>query len=149
VPLLACSPDATFEAEIEALPSLSLEELRQLWQELYGDRPPAAFRRKLLARGIAYGRQAKRYGGLPASIRRRLKRSANNLVSGGSRARSPKLKTGTRLVREWNGATHVVDVMDGCFVWKGERYRSLSLIARKITGARWSGPRFFGLRAES
>ncbi len=141
--------DATFEAEIEALPDLSIEELRGLWQDIYGYPAPAAFRRKLLARGIAYEHQAKRYGGLSPSISRRLQRLANDLSSGKTRARSAKLKTGTRLVRDWNGITHVVDVVDGGFVWRGERYRSLSVVARAITGARWSGPRFFGLRASS
>jgi hypothetical protein len=57
------------------------------------------------------------------------------------------LKTGARLVREWNGVTHVIEVADTGFVWKGVRYRSLSAVARAITGARWSGPRFFGTSA--
>jgi hypothetical protein len=141
--------DAAFEAEIEALPDLSLEELRRMWQDLYGEPAPSAFRRKLLARGIAYERQAKRYGGLTPSVRRRLHRAANDLSSGNPPVRSARLKSGTRLVRDWNGTTHVVDVVEGGFVWKGEHYRSLSIIARTITGARWSGPRFFGLRAGS
>jgi hypothetical protein len=59
---------------------------------------------------------------------------------------SPALKPGGRLIREWNGVTHVVDVVDGGFLWNGQRYASLSPIARAITGARWSGPRFFGLK---
>jgi Protein of unknown function (DUF2924) len=139
--------DAAFESEIEALPDLSLEELRGLWQDIYDYPAPAAFRRKLLARGIAYERQAKRYGGLSPSISRRLQRVANDLSSGKPPARSAKLKTGTRLVRDWNGTTHVVEVVDGGFVWREERYRSLSVVARAITGARWSGPRFFGLKA--
>jgi len=141
--------DAGFEAEIEALPDLSLEELRGLWQDIYGYPAPSAFRRKLLARGVAYEWQTKRYGGLSPSISRRLQRAASDLSSGKPPAQSSKLKAGTRFVRDWNGATHVVDVVDGGFIWKGERYRSLSVIARTITGARWSGPRFFGLKAGS
>ncbi len=148
VRILASSRDSAFEAEIEALPDLDLEQLRRLWQEAYGDPPPTAFRRKLLARGVAYERQARRYGGLSPSVRRRLQRAVNDLSTGRAPARSPKLKAGARLVREWNGTTHVVDVVEGGFLWKGERYRSLSVIARTITGARWSGPRFFGLLAE-
>jgi len=62
---------------------------------------------------------------------------------------SPALKPGGRLLREWNGVTHVVDVTDGGFVWKGETWRSLSAIAREITGAHWSGPRFFGLNGKA
>ncbi|WP_423827748.1 DUF2924 domain-containing protein [Shimia abyssi] len=60
--------------------------------------------------------------------------------------RDPALKPGGRLIREWNGVTHVVEVVEGGFLWKGQRYASLSPIARAITGARWSGPRFFGLK---
>jgi hypothetical protein len=142
------SRDASFEVEIEALPDLGLEELRKLWQKTYGEPPPMAFRRKLLARGIAYERQAKWYGGLSPSVRRRLQRAANDLSIGRAPARSSKLKPGTRLLREWNGTTHIIDVAEGGFLWRGKRYRSLSVIARSITGARWSGPRFFGLQAE-
>ena len=61
---------------------------------------------------------------------------------------SPGLQPGARLVREWNGSTHMVEVVDGGFVWNGERHRSLSVIARTITGDRWSGPRFFGLSSD-
>jgi hypothetical protein len=145
----ASARDTAFEAEIEGLLDLGLQELRSLWQQFYGSPAPVAFRRKLLARGITYERQAKRYSDLSPSIRRRLQRAANDLSSGRTPARSAKLKAGTRLVRDWNGATRVVDAVDGGFVWKGERYRSLSVIARTITGARWSGPRFFGLQAGS
>jgi hypothetical protein len=66
----------------------------------------------------------------------------------GSRKASPKLQPGARLVREWNGVSHVVEVIENGFVWNGCRHRSLSAIARAITGARWSGPRFFGLTSE-
>ena len=61
------------------------------------------------------------------------------------RWRAPTLQSGARLVREWNGVNHVVEVIEGGYVWNGDRHRSLSAIARAITGARWSGPRFFGL----
>ena len=65
-----------------------------------------------------------------------------------SRTAAPVLQPGTRLVREWNGTTHIVEVIEGGYVWNGDRLRSLSAIARSITGARWSGPRFFGLSSE-
>ncbi len=91
--------------------------------------------------------QAKRYGGLKPAIDRWLRMIANGTADGdhGGRKASPRLEPRTRLVREWNGVSHVVEVIEGGFVWNGDRHRSLSSIARAITGARWSGPRFFGL----
>ncbi len=61
---------------------------------------------------------------------------------------APQVASGTRLIREWNGVTHVVDAVDDGFIWQGARYGSLSAVARAITGARWSGPRFFGVTSE-
>ena len=91
--------------------------------------------------------QAKKYGGLKPAVGRRLQKIANGLAVGDrvSVIAKPKLNDGARLVREWNGCTHVVEVVEGGFVWNGERHSSLSAIASAITGARWSGPRFFGL----
>ncbi len=91
--------------------------------------------------------QAKRYGGLKPATDRRLRMFANGTADGdhGGRKTAPKLQSGARLVREWNGVNHVVEVIEGGYVWNGDRHRSLSAIARAITGARWSGPRFFGL----
>ena len=71
------------------------------------------------------------------------------IAAGKDRPASPKLRSGGRLVREWNGVSHVVDVTDAGYLWRGERHRSLSAIARAITGAHWSGPRFFGLTGRS
>ena len=97
-----------------------------------------------MVRAIAYEMQAKCYRGLRPAVARRLDK-----VAGGETENTPKtpaLNPGTRLFREWNGATHTVDVTDDGFEWRGETYGSLSAIAWQITGARWSGPRFFGLR---
>jgi hypothetical protein len=80
---------------------------------------------------------------LPTALRARLDR----IAAGAERKASPKIKPGARLLREWNGTTHVVDVLPDGFLWNGTRHRSLSAIARAITGARWSGPRFFGIVA--
>ena len=101
----------------------------------------------MLVRAIAYEIQAKKFGGLKPAIGRRLRKIAEGLVVGDEVATStkPKLNVGARLIREWNGYSHVVEVVEGGFIWNGERYTSLSAIARGITGARWSGPRFFGL----
>jgi len=79
---------------------------------------------------------------LPKGFVGKLEKAARDEPS----ATSPALKPGGRLIREWNGTTHLVDVVNGGFLWNGQRYASLSPIARGITGARWSGPRFFGLK---
>jgi hypothetical protein len=138
---------ARVEAEIEDLPRFSRPELVVRWRKLHGAEPPKGISRALLIRAIAFATQAKRYGGLKPAVARQLHKVADGPSSGkeAKAGTSPKLRPGTRLVREWNGSTHMVEVVDGGFVWNGERHRSLSVIARTITGARWSGPRFFGL----
>ena len=80
--------------------------------------------------------------GKVAALRARLDR----IAAGEERKASPTLQPGSRLLREWNGTTHVVDITDAGYVWNGKSHRSLSAIAREITGARWSGPRFFGIQ---
>ncbi len=137
---------ARLEREIEALADLTRAELVERWRTHYTD-PPKGISRRLLIRAIAYEMQAKRYGGLKPATDRRLRMIANGMVNGnlGGRKASRRLQPGARLVREWNGASHVVEVIEGGFIWNGDRHRSLSAIARTITGARWSGPRFFGL----
>jgi hypothetical protein len=105
--------------------------------------------RDLLMRGITYKLQERPLGGLSKSILRKLEERLN-LDSEPSDAQKPpppiSLKAGTRLVREWRGVTHTVLVHADGFEWNGQRYRSLTIVAREITGAHWSGPRFFGLR---
>ena len=93
---------------------------------------------------LAYAYQAKLQGGASAALSRRMAK----LISGtpiAEVAAPRKLKPGVRLVREWNGKTHTVEVIENGYIWKGTRYLSLSAVARAITGARWSGPRFFGI----
>lgn len=102
---------------------------------------PRRMSRVLLARILAYEVQVKAKGGIPAALRRRLTNIANETA----RKKTTGLKPGARLVREWNGISHVVDVVETGFIWKGETYRSLTAIATAITGTRWSGPRFFNL----
>lgn len=103
--------------------------------------------RPLLVRAVAYEMQAKVYGGLKAATERRLSLIAHGKEDSdrGNCNTAAKLRPGARLVREWNGTTHTVEVVEGGYLWSGNRYRSLSAIARAITGAHWSGPRFFGL----
>lgn len=120
------------------------------WVAEFGQRPPAKASREFLRRGLAYQAQASEFGGLPEVTQKRLNRLAAQVESDPSFAapkeRAPK--AGTRLVREWQGQTHTVTVLDVGFGYLGRRYKSLSKIAREITGTRWSGPAFFGLNIQ-
>jgi hypothetical protein len=131
---------------LEALPALSPDELRNEWRRLYRNQPPR-LSRDLLVRAIAYRIQELRYGGLSKATSRKLaalvqaRRSDGEIAS----AAAQRIRAGARLVREWSGRTHNVTVEEEGFTYAGRSYRSLSAIAREITGAPWSGPRFFGL----
>ncbi|EYD74332.1 Putative bacteriophage-related protein [Rubellimicrobium mesophilum DSM 19309] len=135
------------------LEGMDRKALLALWAATLGGEPPARLSRPFLRRILAWELQTRAAGGLPAAVKRRLESLAATQVGGRKSkmetATSPKLKPGGRLLREWNGVTHVVDVVEGGFLWRGERHRSLSAIARAITGAHWSGPRFFGLQESS
>ena len=135
---------------LEALPALSPAELRSEWRRLYRSQPPR-LSRDLLIRAIAYRIQELRYGGLSKATRRKLAALVNAPQSEGEIApeTAQKIRTGARLVREWNGRTHTVTVTEEGFTYTGRSYRSLTAIAREITGAHWSGPRFFGLARRS
>jgi Protein of unknown function (DUF2924) len=100
--------------------------------------------RALMEKAIAYEVQVKAFGALPARTRRALREAAK---ADGRSGISNLPSRGTRLVREWNGALHEVEVLEDGYLWRGARHRSLSAIARAITGTKWSGPRFFGLVA--
>lgn len=132
------------DTALDDIVSLSREQLVERWQSQYGTPPPKGISQKLMMRAMAYESQLRREGGVSAALSRRLARLANGAPV--SAAAAPRtLKPGARLVREWNGRTHTVEVVDGGCVWDGTRYRSLSAVARAITGTRWSGPRFFGV----
>ena len=145
--MLTLGSNDRLENDLAALADLARAELVERWRIHYRTDPPKGISRPLLIRAIAYEMQAKRYGGLKPAIARRLQMIANGTADGdhGNRKASPTLQPGARLIREWNGVSHVVEVIEGGFIWNGDRHRSLSAIARAITGARWSGPRFFGL----
>ncbi len=104
---------------------------------------PSGISSNLLGALVAYEIQAASRGGLPARLRSQLLMIAQNAPI----VLTPSLRSGSRLVREWNGTSHIVDVVKDGFVYRGQTYKSLSAIAREITGARWSGPRFFGLKS--
>jgi hypothetical protein len=131
------------EAEILALPKLGRPRLQKRWRELFKAAPPISFTPDLLARGIAWRLQENALGGLSASSRRLL--SDESSASTSRRSARVSLRPGNRLVRRWRGRTYVVEVTGDGLVYDGERFSSLSVIASKITGTRWSGPKFFGL----
>jgi hypothetical protein len=139
------------EAKLTAIETLGLPELRSEWRRLYRKPPPHRLSRDLLIRGIAYKIQEAVHGGLSKPTLRRLKILSDQSASGaGSKLeRQATFKPGTTLLREWNGTTHEVQVIADGFEWRGQTYASLSKIAKAITGAHWSGPRFFGLRART
>jgi hypothetical protein len=120
--------------------------VRAEWQGLFRSEPPR-ISRDLLLRGIAYRRQELQHGGLGKTTRRKLKTLAKMFQTTGRVGPDPglALKPGARLVREWHGRTHTVTVTEEGFEYAGTSYASLTKIAKKITGAHWSGPRFFGL----
>jgi hypothetical protein len=133
---------------LERLPELDLGELRQQWSALYKIEASPHLSRELLLRAVAYRMQEVALGGLLPQRQRQLRHIAQELKETGetrSRAR-PQLKPGTRLIREWQGRTYEVLVLDDGFSWQGTQYRSLSALARTITGTAWSGPLFFGLK---
>jgi Protein of unknown function (DUF2924) len=126
---------------IADLDGMNRKGLAKLWSDLIGVDVPASMSQQMQRRFLAFELQARVEGGLLAALRARLDR----IAAGDERTPSPTLQHGSRFLREWNGTTHVVDVLPDGFLWNGSRHRSLSAIARAITGARWSGPRFFGL----
>jgi Protein of unknown function (DUF2924) len=133
--------------QLAALPGLCYADLRAEWRRLYRASPPNKIGRDVLELGVAWKLQERALGGLSSATRRRLADLAETLESKGdlTKARSAKLRPGARLLREWRGSSHEVLVTENGFLWRGERWRSLSVIAREITGTQWSGPRFFGL----
>jgi len=146
---LANSEDLS--AQIENLANLGSEELDQTWRDLFGSERPRRVCGNLLIKALGYRLQEKAIGGLKPSTRRLLERWGRNGSERGLSAEPARtqLKVGTGLVRQWHGVTHRVTVLDDGFDFDGERFRSLSEIARKITGVRWSGPLFFGLKSSA
>jgi hypothetical protein len=142
-------PNALLAVELRELNGLGTDVLRQRWVEFYGMAPSPRISRELLIRAVAHRMQEEAYGGLGKSCRRQLARLAETLRDGGSIAvsQTQSFKPGTKLIREWKGKVHEVVIAGGTYIWAGQHYRSLSQIARAITGTRWSGPRFFGLEA--
>jgi hypothetical protein len=141
--------EAEVAAKLDALGTLPRATLVDRWTAAYGGPPPRGLSRRLLEYSAAWHIQARAWGGLSPAAERALRRYADSPRSGARTTSPPRprntLQPGSRLIREWQGRTCTVDVLDNGFLWDGRRYRSLSEIARAITGTRWSGPRFFGL----
>ncbi len=139
----------TVDDELEAIPNLSRTELVERWTRIHRRPPPKGLSRRLLEYTAAYDVQAREHGGLKPAIRRKLRQRASGVEEFarpvGRDGKAKALTPGTRLMREWRGRTHRVDVLESGFLCDGKHYASLSQIARAITGASWSGPRFFGL----
>jgi hypothetical protein len=135
-------------AEIAGLTALSRERLQAKWRELYHTETPRKIGRDLLIRAIAYRLQENAYDGLKPATRRALTKVAED-ASARRPVRVPPeriLKPGTVLLRDWHGVQHQVTVLESAVMFQKKQYKSLSEVARKITGTRWSGPLFFGLR---
>ena len=133
-------------AQVAALPKTPTPELKQMWRELFDKEPPGFSRNYLISR-LAYRIQELAYGGLKPATRARLDALADGLDPKAARKRvvnGPVV--GTQLIREWRGVEHKVTVLADGFEWEGRRYKSLSAVARAITGTRWNGLTFFGVK---
>ena len=140
----------TLAVEIARLRALDIGELWNRWQMVFGRRPPSHLPRHLLFRVLAYRLQADHFGDLDGERQRLLDRSESPEEAGQRAAdlagRTAEVRPGTVLGREWNGRMHRVTVLAEGFAWNGQTYLSLSKVALAITGTRWNGPKFFGLR---
>src|SRR6185437_13367340 len=140
--------EAALEAEIARLPDLGHAELRAGWKLLFGRPAPKSLRRKFMARAVAYQIQVAAYGGLSAATRRRLREIAM-AVRNGDRSGvlgGAQIKPGSQLIRQWHNTTHTVMVLDDGFALDGRTYKSLSAVAKIITGTNWNGYAFFGIK---
>ena len=137
-------------SRLEQLCGLNPQELREQWQTLFGANPPPKLRSSLLIQAIAYRLQEQVLGGLKPATARLLERIADDAAARRRVSTNPekiRVADGTTLIREWHGTKHQVTVLKDGFLYRTKHFRSLSLIARTITGSRWSGPLFFGLKS--
>ena len=132
---------ARLEEQLDRLAAMTPADLREEWRRVYRADPPR-LSPDLLRHGIAFRLQEKAFGGLPGAVSLQLKRIATSALL------STQLKLGTQLVRTWNGRTVSVRVTESGYEFGDQAFRSLSAIAREVTGVTWSGPRFFGLLAD-
>jgi hypothetical protein len=141
---------AEVERQIAGLVDRSTHELRLAWRQLHHTGPPHGLSRDLLIRALANQLQERIHGRASGALRRRLQALAGEFDrDGASFDPGLVLKTGTTLVRQWRGQAHTILVREDGFEYEGQRYGSLTMLAERITGAHWSGPRFFGLTKRS
>jgi hypothetical protein len=144
------APPADTVAQLAALKTAPTPALKARWRELFDTEPPP-YNRKFLESRLAYRIQELAYGGLSEATLERLRALGEQLAKGGKIARvrsDRKPIRGTRLIREWQGIEHCVTVRDDDFEYQGRPYKSLSSVARTITGTRWNGWVFFGLKSQ-
>ena len=134
---------AAIEVEVNQIRSLGIDALRQRWRTMFGAVPPRGLTKDILGRMIAYRIQEEAFGGLDRDLVKLLDRLARGEKPN---EMSRRLKLGTVLVREYQGERHTVTIVPDGFLWGDKTYASLSVIAQAITGTKWNGPRFFGLR---
>ena len=125
------------------LDGLDLASLRRAWEQIFGSAPPRSLSRALLCRVLTCEHQCRTHGRHSAATRRALAAMVNGTP--GPATRTGSVSAGTHLVREWNGRTYQVEVLDNGYRFDGKTYPSLTTITKRITGTHWSGPRFFGL----
>jgi len=143
---MSLSASTAIPAQIAKLALLHVNDLRAEWARSFGKDPPKSAQREYLLRALTYELQCSRYGGLPAAVLRDLKKLDGSDVSKKPSDPTRTLSPGARMLREWKGAVHEVEVVEDGFLYKAKTYKSLSVIARRITGTRWSGPKFFGVK---
>jgi hypothetical protein len=135
--------------QIKQLELSTIPDLKLKWQELKGQEPPKFAKRSLLTQVIAWELQAKTFGGIEPLLHRLLLGLGGaqpSSTSGDADSPTQKLSPGVKLIRTWRGEAHQVIVIEGGFLWRDKTFKSLSIIAREITGTQWSGPVFFGLK---
>lgn len=141
-------PVLSLNARLSSLRDLHKPALADLWQRLFKTDPPPGMRKELMLKFVAYGMQEQAFGSLGHGSHRHLRELANAIEPDSNTPGSPRptVKPGTRLLRQWKNELHIVNVEQDNYEYRGARYESLSEIARLITGTRWSGPLFFGLK---
>ena len=136
----------SLKTELAGLVGMDRGQFRELWRRLYSTDPPEQMSHQLLAQAVAHRMQVRALGGLSFAARRALERATEKDGSKYNRSLRGGLDTGVVLVRVWHGETHQVTTLKEGVQYRDKHYRSLSEVAREITGTRWSGPRFFGLK---
>jgi Protein of unknown function (DUF2924) len=144
-------PNLSVAEQLSSLPHLPKQSLTGLWRELFQANSPPRMRKEMMVPLLAYRLQEREFGALDERSQHRLCQLAKALEIGSKKSSSHKfaIKPGTRLIRQWKDQVHIVNVEEGSYEYRSARYHSLSEIARLITGTRWSGPLFFGLKGEA